>query len=61
MTQLQTYDKDNIEPKIIRRLKAQYLDLPEMDVKLCKRFPRLLLLSACGHEQWLFTTKSQKR
>ena len=33
MTQLQTYDKDNIEPKIIRRLKAQYLDLPEMDVE----------------------------
>ena len=23
MTQLQTYDKDNIEPKIIRRLKTQ--------------------------------------
>ena len=51
MTQLQKYDKDNIEPRIIRRLKAQYLDLPEMDVEVVKKVSKAatsLCMWACA-------------
>ena len=60
MTQLQTYDKDNIEPKIIRRLKAQYLDLPEMDVEVVQKVSKAATSLCMWARAMVFTTKSQR-